>query len=246
MESLNNIKKLSKYEMESMLPEYLFGGLDDTDRKNFESSLVNFPEIQNEIKDVNAVFSKLDKMELNSDIPNRTRNMSVKVQERLNRRRTYGKNKAAFIKLAFPTLALMAMAYFLVFKTDYKNFSSTKTISSVTPKVSDKIENVIKQSDMLALASDSGSETAIKTAVQHNSTVPVILDKSDFEAINDEQIDYLNQFVMANFIPSSGEVRAYFSGTDYNQINIYDDLDNLDESQFQQLMKELKNEKFSS
>jgi hypothetical protein len=73
------MKELTYKEMQEWLPDYVFGRLHDEDRITFEQFLPQYPDLVDEIKQVNAVFHRIEAMELDKKIDYRTRNLSIKV-----------------------------------------------------------------------------------------------------------------------------------------------------------------------
>ncbi len=75
----------TREEVEGMLPDYVFGRLTDAETRIFEETIEFFPELRSEIDDARALFEKIENMDFPAEIDQRTRNLSVKVNERLQR-----------------------------------------------------------------------------------------------------------------------------------------------------------------
>ncbi len=80
-----NTERLSHEEMEALLPDYAFGRCSTDDAQRFEASLQFYGDIQQELAQVTALFSKMQTMTFHEDIDYHTRNLSVRVNEALHK-----------------------------------------------------------------------------------------------------------------------------------------------------------------
>ena len=114
------MEKLNQNEMEKMLPDYLFGDMKEEDKSLFEYNLQFHPEIQNELNEAKAVFEKVDQLDFNKLVKDRSKNVSVKVMSKLNEPSVSFWSNALKFRNLVPTLGLVVMAYvyfFVPFKT---------------------------------------------------------------------------------------------------------------------------------
>ena len=83
MENNFQNKELTYKEMQEMLPDFVFGRLSEEEKKLFEFNLQNYTDLQNEVNQVKDVFGRIDEMELDKKITQKTRNLSIKVMKRM-------------------------------------------------------------------------------------------------------------------------------------------------------------------
>ncbi len=75
--------QFSESEMQERLPDYIFGNLEHTQKVIFEKSLPAFPEIQKEIDEVKSVFAKLDKIDYDKVLFDKTKDLPTRVARKM-------------------------------------------------------------------------------------------------------------------------------------------------------------------
>ncbi len=218
------ISVMTRKEMEELIADYAFGRLDKETYEAYSKNLVNYPDIAQEIEDTKKVFAKIESMDFNGIIENRTRNLSVKVNQRRISKKS--KNSTSFlIKFGVPAAIIMAIAI-TIFKGGVGDKSETNDESQTGFR--QKLQNVvvvdanvesILDYDYLSLSSQI--YVAESNDMQINELVDYILTDN-----KEEKIQIYNQ--ISNMVPA----------TDYQ---IYDDIDDLKEDEFQILLKEIEN-----
>ncbi|MFN8358430.1 MAG: hypothetical protein U0264_00820 [Candidatus Kapaibacterium sp.] len=102
---------LTKSELESLLPDYAFGKASDEEIRLIERSLPYYPEIEQEFAEIKNVFGTIDSSFLESEIDHRTRNLSMKVNDRLRTTRSTALLSTAFwARFALPSVAVVILA----------------------------------------------------------------------------------------------------------------------------------------
>lgn len=86
---MKDLNKLTKEEMLGLLPDYAFESLDKEQRELFESNLVYFPELADELVELRSVFAKINPKEIKVVNANSARNISVSVMNKLTRKTSY-------------------------------------------------------------------------------------------------------------------------------------------------------------
>ena len=99
MNTQNINQSLSLSDMEAMLPDYAFGRLDEPEKLIFESHLPSFPDIKKEIIEVQRVFERIDAMDFNDSMDYMSRNLSVRVLQRMQKNPRSEKSFARYMKL---------------------------------------------------------------------------------------------------------------------------------------------------
>ncbi|MFW6232686.1 MAG: hypothetical protein ACOC4D_01470, partial [Bacteroidota bacterium] len=112
-------RELSHREMQEMLPDYIFGSLNAEESEAFEANLNKYPDILKETHDAGEVFSKIDRLEIDNDTSRRTRNLNLKVKEKLSKRKK-GMSAGPLYRLVMPGAALLFVVA-IVFITYFKN-----------------------------------------------------------------------------------------------------------------------------
>lgn len=105
--------KLTYTELERLLPDYLFGSLDNDTKLQFEESAKDYPEILAEVESVRSIFSQFEEYDLKASIKQESRNLSVKVQEKLAKKKKSNPLIGYLPKYVYPSLGLLAIVYFL-------------------------------------------------------------------------------------------------------------------------------------
>lgn len=234
---------LSHNEMQEMLPDYIFENLTISEAELFENSLNNYPDIETEVKEAKAVFSKINKIDLKKDIADKSRNISVKVNHKLNFQNSYSRFKT-FSRLILPTAAL-AIIVGMIFMYDNPIFyNRNKHVEISKSNINKDLE--LSNAEKLALIEiaeeypEEMSQYSInqffhETIVSNNkdNNIEIKLEEAELNAlknkINQFDKEHVNQFL--NLQTSFG-------------IDLYEGLENLTEIEFQNLLEELENEKF--
>ena len=235
MKNFDGNIKLNEKQMQEFLPDYVFGRLNESDKTNFEQNLPNFPEIQKEIKEVQAVFGKLNSMDIEKPIRERSRNLSVKVNEKINNNKSKVYSGFLSPRFAMPIMALLIGGLMIVYYGNQKNeMDNMKTdIQILTEK---DIETIHNQEEELTLIQESA-----ELAFEENTS-----DYSDMVQFEDEIEQIANSVISKIALKETKEISIYFSKYNFLDPTILDDLDNLDEEEFQKLYEELKNEDINS
>lgn len=81
---MNKNFTFSYEQVQELLPDYAFGRLDKENSIIFENSIELYPDLKQELNDVREVFSKAEMMEYDQLLSDRSKNISVKVNNRFN------------------------------------------------------------------------------------------------------------------------------------------------------------------
>jgi hypothetical protein len=113
---MNNAQsQLSRAEAEAMLPDYVFGQLTEYEKDVFEASLANYPDLKEEMTDMQLVFKNLEKEKYKNMHAQRTRNLSVSVLKRLEQKDLRRKKIIRGASFGIPSLAAAAAAFIMMF-----------------------------------------------------------------------------------------------------------------------------------
>lgn len=96
---------LSREEMEALLPDYAFGDLPELERGAFERSLAAYPDLTDEIRELQDAFAPVDKNAINKAYSQRLKNLSVHVQTRLDKEFAKAVRRRRFFRFLAPVLA---------------------------------------------------------------------------------------------------------------------------------------------
>lgn len=202
-------------ELESLLPEYLFGDMDVDTKLRFEKSAKNYSDIMSEIENVKMTLSKFDEYDLKGNIKQESRNLSVKVQEKLAKKKKTSHIMGTFPKYVYPSLGLLTLVY-LFFFTD--NFDEKEVAT-------DEFK-IFNQSDLALI--DLDNSEILPELIESN----LIYNDPLLSSLNIKQ-DEIYDLDIENF------------DFNFNIINSNFDvfLNELDESEFNELMEDIENEK---
>lgn len=106
------MSKLSLKEMQELLPDFAFNRLSDEKSQQFKANLEFYPEIQSELKELNLFLGKMDKLDINGMMKEKSRNLSVNVQNRLRKKKSSTLKRNFAYRVIMPSIAVLLMAYF--------------------------------------------------------------------------------------------------------------------------------------
>ncbi len=220
-------------ELQGMMPDYIFDNLTAEQKHYFEENYTNFPDLIEEVNEARGVFDRFDKMEFDRKIAAKTRNLSVKVNQRRQLEMTERQKRTRFfMRYLAPSMSLAIVA-FLMFTPMGKKFMmpNVAKIDSIATEqhLTEPIE-FVQYSDLLAI-SDSGNLEPIYEAVTESETIVENEDASLTE--------YLENAFAAAIAETNTNVLLNSVG---NYSAIEDDLSMLSENEFQSIIEDLENE----
>lgn len=216
-------------KMQELLPDYCFNRINEEDKRFFESNIESFPDLQKEIEDVKAVFAKIDELDFDGIISRKTRNLSVKVNKRLK------KDKPAvgrsFMKYLVPTfgIAILMFAAFYVFKPGDRLEPANKALPEFMV-LNPNDESKLFDSTM------TGEELIDLSQYLNNSLTSDDILLASRDTANIEIADNL---IMDNIKDADDVFMVGIPSEHYS--NILDEIDNVDESDLQGILKDIKN-----
>lgn len=112
--------KLSKYEIEALIPDYIFGKLTEEERTMLEISIIDYPDLQKELQDGIELFDRIDKMDFDAILAQKTDYLPERVVNHLKKRNipVYElKKKKHRLIMPFAIAAIVAfLSFYFVFK----------------------------------------------------------------------------------------------------------------------------------
>ncbi len=220
-------------KLQEMLPDFVFGDLNTDDHEFFLSHYKEFPDLIEEVDQATAVFDKLDKLEVKKVVSDRTRNLSVKVNQRRRGQMTERQRRTSFFaKFIAPSVSL-ALVAILMFTDVGKDMFLKDSHTSVEPKVevaAEKPLEFVKYADLLAI-SDNGDMESVYEAVTGNETIV----ESEYASLS----DYIEESIEEAIAATKTNVLLNSVG---NYTSIQDDLSMLSEDDFQSIIEDLENE----
>ncbi len=206
----------NKLELEQLLPDYVFGRLNSDEKIEFEKYVIDYPELLKEIEDVKSVFNKVEKMDFDKILDTKTRNLSVKVNNRLQYQKTKSNNVFLY-KYAIPVAFVIAIMIIFVqsFNTKQKNINEEA-------KFSTKLNSILNDYDY------NNEEAEINTIIRSNEY------NNDFSDI-DLILEYLNE-ENSDFKYEINDLLNYDNFFDNN-------FDNFTENELQEFLEDINNVK---
>lgn len=224
-------RNFNRREIEERLPDYIFERLDSAEKELFEISLQNFPDLIQEVENVQNVFSRLQSMDIDRLLDKKTKNIPVKVSQRL-RERTNPLNffaKPAFVSIV-AGLGVVLLIVSLLFKRN--NYNQTVKNETITGNiVTDKLSPIYPQLDSLDILVRQSNDRVMDFP-------ELFADYFYYNSYNND-LDYLEDIVNESLVD-------YVSIDDKSMTlpfdnSFYRNFEKLDENDFQQIIKELEN-----
>ncbi|MFN3780945.1 MAG: hypothetical protein ACK4SO_02075 [Candidatus Kapaibacteriota bacterium] len=224
-------KNLNQKQLEELLPDYVFGRLNSNEKELFEKSIQNFPELIKEVENVRNVFSRLQDMDLDRFLDMKTKNIPVQVSQRLYRKT----NPLNFLaKPAFVSVVAGLGVVLLIVSILFTRINKDKNVIDETitrNNVAENVPYIFPELDDIANLALFENETL--------SDIPELyLDNFSFSAFYSE-VEDLEEIVNENLVELIGANDLLFT-VPFNH-NSFKNFENLDETDFQQIIEELKN-----
>lgn len=212
-------------KLQELLPDYVFGKLNQTDIDFFETNVQLFPDLTKEVEDVKNVFSKFDKMELDNNIAKSSRNIAYKVIEKREQNKNYKykySSNSYLLRFILPVALFIAIGIFY-FQLNNKNTNIQPQKTEFTEKVDNYIDDIINK---------VASDTLENQNIEHQ-TASI---QSTSNQNNDINLDEIEELSLADMPEYQYDILY---------TNNYEELNNLDTLEFQELYEEIKNAKIN-
>lgn len=218
------MNKLSEKQMQELLPDYVLGKITPEEKSDFESNLEKYPNIKIEVDEAGKVFNAFESFDFNDMMKQKSKNISVKVQQK-RRKKADATNGFVFMsRVIFPSLAVLFLAYL----TFFENIFETKSVS-IPNEIEVVSKNLINDSDFDIIFEDvEGSDLSLNVS----ETAYEILDEEILE--NEMSFD----FILSESIMEEDIVHI----TDYIDPNAI--LSKMNETELQVILRNIYNAKF--
>ncbi len=209
------MENLNEKQMEEMLPDYLFGKLDANTAEIFKNNLSNFPSIEKEYKAAKEVFQRIEELDINKAFDKKAMNLSVRVNNRLNKK-SYKSKKYSFFGYAVPIATVITML--IVF------FNTNRNTDNVPqPQVAKNSINQVMNQPMI-------------TVEELTEIIDEDLNYTDSLEINSQDIKNQTDELNAELEVVQMDLYSY----DLSESALIDELEQLDESEFQLILNDIK------
>lgn len=234
----NHINKvISETEMQELVADYLFETLTNYEKEVFEANVYLYPKIQNEIKEFRTAFEEVDKFTFEDDLLNRSRNLSYKVQKRLDEQK---RPRGFFSTVRFLAPALSLLLIIVIAKYFVSNETLDNVMVYLNIKDKTNIENydnnyitklnsepikLLKDSDIALLQNEISDEELIDYSLSFDNSLDVIDNYSNIFYNSNLTYNLDNELDMIEL--------AELTSNSYNLINFNITLAELDEEDLQ-------------
>lgn len=227
--------KLKYEELQANIPDYIFGAMSDSEKFEFESYFEIYPELKDEIDDFSLQFSKIEKSKLNHQFDSKTRNLSVKVTNKLEKTKPY------FSKI-FPQLAAGLSFIVIVVLGAVILIPDIEQATKVTKNViSDN--SIFNKIDEAILFDDGITEEHLLESQYYLSGDLAYMNILTDEDVIEEVADIVMYDTMADIIEETGSETKIdlMIKEPTNNIDVYEELNSMSDDEFENFMKELEN-----
>lgn len=189
-------KILTELEMQELVSDYLFGTLTTYEKVVFEANIGKYPSIQQEIKEFRTAFEEVDKFTFEEDLLNRSRNLSYKVQKRLDEQK---RPRGIFTTLKFLTPAISLLLIIIIAKYFVSNETLDETMAYLNLKDYNTVENfnlsnesklkttpvnILKESDIAILENEISQQELEEYSLSFDNSLDLV-DNSIIQYTND-------------------------------------------------------------
>lgn len=236
-----NNQKYSYKEMQQMLPEYIFNELTISEAEAFENQLINYPDLQKEVEDSKAVFGKIEKIEFNDEISSRSRNLSIKVNHRL-KNNSKRENIKLISRIVLPTAALAIIVAMIFLYEDANIFQNQVNLADKNSFYETMQLTTSEKLAVIETIDDADIEVALNDLDPNNTLTNNLFNYSEqFEKELEEIENEIIEDNVNNMKPK--EIGTYLTFQSSLGHNLIDDINNLTEDEFKQLLENIENEK---
>lgn len=230
---MENQELYSYKEMQELLPDYVFKRVSLEEKALFERTLPNYPELQDEVKEVRSVFGKIEDMPLEEEISRRTRNLSVRVKNKMRKAPKW--NYPFIIRYVIPPAGLVIVVSLLTIFNPIKDSQHIAQTPAAT--VQEQDGEIFTNSDLTLLMDNTQDEEDLENV---KLDMAYGVDLQDMEDINLTELfeDELQLGSAANFEKDLNSIEI--SESDYFY-ELLENLNDIDEDEFSEIIKDLEN-----
>ncbi|OGU17460.1 MAG: hypothetical protein A2X61_08905 [Ignavibacteria bacterium GWB2_35_12] len=242
MENFVPNRDLTNKEMQEMLPDYVFGRLSTDDIQLYEYYLPNYPDLVDEIKQVKAVFGKVEKMDFDKKISQKTRNLSIKVMNRMEAKTAKQRRFSFAARYIVPTVGL-AVVLILIFVINPNLENSKMGNNKIDGKFGEL--QVLKNNDALTLFDSPAMEAdylALSTNLASENVKELSNPGMDEGTAQSLWEDFISEHISSGL---TGIETSLASMPDQHNYNLMNEMNNLEENDFQNILEEISNVKFT-
>ena len=237
-------EKYSYKELQEMLPDYVFGRLSEDEKLRFEFTMPDYQDIIDEVKQVRSVFARVDTMNFDKIVSDRTRNLSVRVNNRLQKNAIRRRHPFGW-RFLTPAISIVAIALFMV----YGPYNFMDLLKNKSTELADK--HVISEDFLILKPEDISVDSNItdSTYQQIASTVVPAIGDNNSELLNHygkTNSDLIEQVYADNLLENTEGMTDYLLETNHDDLNILNDLNLLDEDDIQNILQEIDDEDFDT
>lgn len=199
MRAIMDKAKLNISEINDMKADYCLGNLSPEDTSLFEKSIVDFPDIHNEIQQIKVNLFKVDASNFNEYMERKARNVSVYVNERLSSK-TIKINwfKKPYL-IAASAMSITIILFLLIFNKNQNTIQDYTVNGTIEKTIMNIIEkNINNEQDLLSINNDYSFKNHLlgyEDNIYNDSGVledDILYDEIiDFTNISHKQLNYL-------------------------------------------------------
>jgi hypothetical protein len=232
---MNDSNKYNHYQMQERLPDFVFDRLPADEKIIFNNSLPDFHDIEIEIENIRAVFSRVEKMNFDNLIEQKTRNLSVKVNRRL-KQPIRARYTVFALRYIVPGLSLLLLALFMFNNSriiSNKELINADKMHILMPSDANSLIDSSVSADQVMEASASMPSMAVENSVRNLFNPEVSADENE---LSDALIDEIFPDGM-----NSGDIEnTHVNQTDQDILPM---INSLDDIEYQNILKEFENAK---
>lgn len=233
-------EKISRKELEALLPGYVFNDLTENEKAEFETAITDHPDLEQEVKEGCEVFEKINNMDFDKILNSHTNYLPEKVIERLQKRDLPIYETRKRPKTLLLPIGIAAAAIILFFFTNKFNTNDT---NSIFPK--NELQNIdeaafFSESEKSILTEEIGNYEYLENENPYYTIKDYVLHRTLMEF--DNEIDEIYYAIAGEFKNYCELVPGVTGASDVNQRIMIDNIAYLNESDFQTIMENLNNE----
>ncbi len=224
---LNNIYTYE--EMQERIADYCLGKLNNEEIILFEKSIPHYTELRNEIEEMQSAFSTDYKSVINDDMERKARNLSVRVNDKLANVKI--SNVTKYLKYIAPVLGVVLL-FFIIRQTNID-----------IPLAS---EQVISEQDIDEITADVNNSDELLQVIDENDNYDEFSSEVTIDDIGYDADEVYDDIVIDDFFADIENNIEELNGLDLTEDDIYSIFNQIDNEEFEQILKEFQDVKIVS
>jgi hypothetical protein len=236
-------------KMEQMLADYAFDKLDYNGKQVFENALDKYSDLRKQAEEIRILFKDVRPENFQRRFSEKTRNLSVRVNERMTKENQSFYRFGKLTKYLIPAAGLAIVIFFFIINGMLPDFfTKTGDIADELTITENEIFTGITSSEARSIFDGEVNEENVIELTENTIKADKYLNMDLLAELTPKLLEtayneYFDEMILDDILNDIESLEYVQLATQYDY---YEQLENLEEEEFEYILKELENADFNS